>query len=81
MLWADLTILTLVGDRKMANSLNINLEKGQAIVLNNGDVVYCHSGFGMKSFTSGTALIVKDEKGMTRRISSYDIKRLVEDNE
>ena len=65
----------------MANSLNQNLEIGQAVVLNSGEVVYCKGGFGLQSFTSGTCLIVKDEKGNTKRVSGYDVKRLVKDNE
>lgn len=65
----------------MANSLNVNLEKDQAVVLKSGDVVYCKGGFGMNSFTSGTALFVEDENGKKGRVSGFDIDRLVEKNE
>jgi len=65
----------------MANSLNISLEEGQAVVLDDGEIVYCKGGFGMKSFTRGTAIFVEDAKGKKFRISGYDIKRLVKNNE
>lgn len=65
----------------MANSLNQNLERGQAVVLNNDEVVYCKGGFGMCSFTMGAALFVEDTKGKKFRVSGYDIKRLVKNNE
>lgn len=61
----------------MANSLNLNLEHGEAVQLTNNQIVYCQSGFGMMSSTIGTALFVADKKGNTFRVSGEDIKCLV----
>ncbi len=63
----------------MANALNVNLEKGQTIELNDGRIVKAHGGFGMVSFTSGQALIVDLPDGSTERVSGYDLKRVVKD--
>lgn len=63
----------------MANSLNLNLKKGEAVMLTNNQIVYCISGFGMMSFTMGTALLVKDKNGNEFRVSGYDVKCLVKD--
>lgn len=62
----------------MGNSLNANLDEGQIVELNDGRIVVCKGGFGMMSFTSGTALMVEDANGTKERVSGYDIKRLVE---
>ena len=62
----------------MANSLNVNLEKGQKVELQDGRIVTCVGGFGMMSFTSGQALMIKDKCGVAFRASGYDVKRLVE---
>ena len=65
----------------MANSLNLTLKKGQAVLLNSGKVVYCKGGFGMFSSTTGTGLIVADEKGKIVVVSGFDIDRLVEETQ
>ena len=64
----------------MANSLHVNLEKGQKIELNDGRIVEARGGFGMESFTSGQALMVKLPNGETELVSGYDLKRVVFDN-
>lgn len=65
----------------MANSLNLNLEQGEAVQLKNNQIVYCQGGFGMWSFTTGTALFVKDKEGNKFRVSGYDVKCLVKKRE
>lgn len=73
----------------MANSLNMNLKEGQMVVLKSGilkpeydtlewrtvELVSEH-GFGMFSFTSGTAILVKFKDGEVVRMGGYDIERL-----
>ncbi len=63
----------------MGNSLNVNLEKGQRIQLTDGRIVIAIGGFGMASYTSGTALIVKDQTGKTHRVSGHDIQAVLDD--
>jgi hypothetical protein len=75
----------------MANALNVNLKKGQKIELKDGRVVAAVSGFGMMSFTMGTALFVIPANqlegllfddmliGQTERVSGYDIARVIGD--
>lgn len=46
----------------MANTLNLNLKQGEAVQLKNNQIVYCQSGFGMMSFTTGTALLSRIKK-------------------
>ena len=64
----------------MANSLNVNLDKGQTIELNDGRIVTVKGGFGMMSFTSGEALFIEDGNGTKDRVSGYDIKRLIKNS-
>ena len=64
----------------MANSLNVNLDKGQTIELNDGRIVTVKGGFGMMSFISGEALFIEDENGTKDRVSGYDIKRLIKNS-
>ena len=65
----------------MANSLGINLTKGQIVELNDGRIVSIRGGFGMTSFTMGTALMVADTNGVHFRVSGYDVKCLVKNKE
>jgi len=66
------------------NSLNRNIEKGEIVILSakcyKGDEesrkFKCESGFGMNSFTSGTAIFgafVKD--GEKCRVEGYEIEK------
>lgn len=48
----------------MANSLNLNLEQGEAVQLKNNQIVYCQGGFGMWSFTNGTVLLLRIKKAI-----------------
>ena len=68
-------------NRKMANSLNVNLDVGEIIELNDGRIVTVRGGFGMASFTTGQALLIEDANGNKGRVSGFDIKRLVKDSE
>lgn len=62
----------------MANALNVNLVEGQKVEMNDGRIVTCKGGFGMMSFTSGTALFVETATGERIRVSSHDVKKLVD---
>lgn len=67
----------------MANSLGANLEEGQKVVMQgHGSVeertVTVLSGFGMVSFTSGTALFAKTASGVDIRLDGMEIECLVE---
>ncbi len=65
------------------NSLNINLEEGQKVVMQ-GDcdeakrTVIVKSGFGMSSFTRGTALFVETSNGEYIRVDGSEIEKIVE---
>ena len=65
------------------NSLNIDLEKGQKVVMQ-GDceeskrTVEVIGGFGMVSFTSGTALFVRLPSGETTRMNGQEIEKIAE---
>ena len=69
------------------NSLNIDLEEGQKVVMA-GDsgipeaarTVIIKSGFGMSTFTSGRALFVLLPDGNTARMDSMEIEKLVEED-
>jgi len=66
------------------NSLSVNLEKGQKVVMQgDGDeasrTVTVHGGFGMVSFTSGTALMVSSASGERFRMDAMEIERVVSD--
>lgn len=75
----------------MANALNIDLKKGQKVELKDGRIVAVVSGYGMASFTVGTALFVIEADqlkgllfddmliGQTERVSGYDIVRVIEE--
>lgn len=63
----------------MANALNLNLEQGEGVVLIDNRIVYCQDGFGMFSFTVGSAIFVIDKAGHRFHISGHDIKCLVKD--
>ncbi len=65
----------------MANSLHVDLKVGQLVVLKNGMLVRCRGGFGMASFTMGTALLVEDMQGNTARVDGYDIERAVSEEQ
>ena len=65
----------------MANSLNTDLEVGQPVLLKDGTIVRCGGGFGLASYTRGSALFVKDNMGNSRRVSGYDIVRLATEEE
>ena len=66
------------------NSLKINLEEGQKVVMQ-GDgnfteeqrTVTIVGGFGMSSFTTGTALLVEFLDGQSGRMNAMEIERLV----
>lgn len=65
------------------NSLNINLEEGQKVVMQ-GDcdeatrTVTVKGGFGMCSFTSGSALFVETSNGEKIRMDGSEIEKIVE---
>ena len=66
------------------NSLNLNLEDGQKVVMQgNGSesartVTVKDGGFGQVSFTSGTALFVEFPDGTTGRMNAMEIEKLAE---
>ncbi len=65
----------------MANSLNMDLDKGQRVVMQGEGTeeertVEAIGGFGMVSFTSGTALFVKFPDGGTGRMDAREIEKL-----
>ena len=67
------------------NSLSVNLEKGQKVVMHgDGDeasrTVTVHGGFGMVSFTTGTALMVKNAVGERFRMDAMEIEQVVSDS-
>ena len=64
----------------MANSLDKDLS-GQIVLLTNGTIVRCVSGFGMVPFTVGTALFVEDKDGKSRRVSGYDVVKLATEDD
>lgn len=66
------------------NSLGKNLEEGQKVLMQgDGDeasrTVTVLGGFGMVSFTSGTALLVSNALGERFRMDSMEIVRTVSD--
>lgn len=66
----------------MANSLNVNLEEGQKVVMaGHGSTehrtVTVTGGFGMASFTSGTALFATTASGDDIRLDGMEIESLV----
>lgn len=68
----------------MANALNVNLEKGQKVILKNkyypGDEIartfVCNGGFGMMNFTSGSAIFGTFLSGQEGRVEGYEIESL-----
>lgn len=74
----------------MANSLNMDLKEGQKVVIKEGTlrpefdtlewqtVELVGNMFGMSSYTTGTAILVKFKDGEIVKMSGYDIERLVE---
>lgn len=65
------------------NSLGLNLEKGQKVVMQGSGpetqrTVTIDGGFGMVSFTSGTALIVRLPDGTTARMDAMEIEKVTE---
>ena len=67
----------------MANSLGINLDVGQKIIMQGFGseqqrTVTANGGFGMTAFTSGTALFVKTASGNDIRVNSMEIERLAD---
>jgi len=67
------------------NSLDINLKEGQKVVMQGegseeSRTVTVTGGFGMISFTSGSALFVKTASGEALRMDSHEIEKLVEDS-
>lgn len=69
----------------MANSLNIDLEVGQKVVLSAKEwkgteaerTVEVLGGFGLQDSTNGSALFVRFPDGEETRASGYDIEKLV----
>ena len=67
------------------NSLGIELEEGTKVVMA-GDACFSEeqrtvtvkSGFGMHTFTSGTALYVEDSNGNALRMDATEIEKLAE---
>jgi len=67
------------------NSLDINLKEGQKVVMQGHGseehrTVTVVGGFGMVSFTSGSALFVKTASGESLRMDGHEIEKLVEDS-
>lgn len=65
------------------NSLNITLTEGQKVVMQGEGpeverTVTAIGGFGMASFTSGSALIVRLKDGTTQRMDSHEIEKLAD---
>lgn len=57
----------------MANSLGLNLKKGDKLVMNGGEVAVMGTElFGAMSFTSGTAIAI-EINGREMRADGYDI--------
>jgi len=65
----------------MANSLGLNLTEGQKVVMQGhgseeSRTVEVCGGFGMVSYTAGSALFVKTLSGDSFRMSGYEIEKL-----
>ena len=68
------------------NSLNIDLEKGQKVVMGGEGseeqrTVTVIGGFGQASFTSGTALFVELPDGTPERMSGLEIEKIADQKE
>ena len=61
----------------MANALNTNITPGSTVRLTGGELMVVEDGYGLYSFTSGTAVFGKIN-GQTIRASGYDIVAVVE---
>ena len=67
---------------KPVNSLNLNLQEGQKVVMEgNGPeesrTVTVTGGFGMRAFTTGSALFVELPDGTPAKMNGMEIEMLV----